>query len=153
MAETAGLSQTEIATRLDISLPKVGNWFQGKNFPKRDAEPLANLFNVPVEFLLYGAVPVDGKETAVALPAPHHAPAAAVASRLRAEAHAELRGVLAAAGDDVSRLGWVVEQLRTQLTLATLHWEPEWQNVYNEWRRKHSARAALQGGESKSGPA
>lgn len=62
IAENRGLSQTQIADQLSVSLSKVGNWFQGKNFPKKDAEPLASLLGESVEFLLYNAVPVKQAE-------------------------------------------------------------------------------------------
>lgn len=53
IAGRARLKQAEVARRLDISPSRVGNWFQGLNYPSgADAARLAKLLNVPVDFLL-----------------------------------------------------------------------------------------------------
>lgn len=54
-AEHLGLSQTEIAERLGLKLPRVSNWFQGRNFPrKRERLELARILGVNLEWLIQG---------------------------------------------------------------------------------------------------
>ena len=55
LASRANLAQIEIAKRLDLPASRVGNWFQGKNFPKpQDQVNLAALLNTSVDFLING---------------------------------------------------------------------------------------------------
>lgn len=50
-----GLSQTEIAERLGLKLPRVSNWFQGRNFPrKRERVELAKVLRTNVDWLIQG---------------------------------------------------------------------------------------------------
>ncbi len=49
------LEQTDIAERLGVSLSRVGNWFQGRNFPRRSERArLAEVLGVTVDFLIHG---------------------------------------------------------------------------------------------------
>lgn len=53
--ETLGLSQAEIAARLGATPQRVGNWFQGRNFPrKRELLELCRLLGTSVEALVHG---------------------------------------------------------------------------------------------------
>lgn len=120
ISEREGKSQAEIARTLGVSLAKVGNWFQGKNFPKRDAEPLARLLGVPVEFLLYGAIPAESTDLAGGSPSYRRQEDAAAngsAAQIRSEIRHHVDQLLAAAGEDLKRLGWIAEQLQSHVTL------------------------------------
>lgn len=119
IAEREGKSQAEIARALGISFAKVGNWFQGKNFPKRDAEPLARLLGVPVEFLLYGAIPAENTEMTGGTSGyrqPENTDPSGSAEQIRAEIRHHVDELLVAAGDDLKRLGWIAEQLQSHVT-------------------------------------
>jgi phage repressor protein C with HTH and peptisase S24 domain len=63
-AEDAGLSQVDIADKIGAKRPRVGNWFQGRNLPKK-AERLAlsKLLGVTVEWLVYGTTENDSFRT------------------------------------------------------------------------------------------
>ncbi|MBI5770812.1 MAG: helix-turn-helix domain-containing protein [Verrucomicrobia bacterium] len=55
-AEEIDLTQAEIASRLGVSPQRVGNWFQGRNFPRqRESLTLAKLLKVEPEWLLQGS--------------------------------------------------------------------------------------------------
>ncbi|MES2697496.1 MAG: XRE family transcriptional regulator [Verrucomicrobiota bacterium] len=54
-ASAKKLEQIDIAEKLGVSLSRVGNWFQGRNFPRRIERPrLANLLDITVEYLIHG---------------------------------------------------------------------------------------------------
>lgn len=54
-AERKGLSQVEIANQMGVKPPRVGNWFQGRNFPRsREKVQLAKLLGVTVDWLIQG---------------------------------------------------------------------------------------------------
>ena len=54
-AERLGLSQTEIASRMGMKLPRVSNWFQGRNYPrKRERVDLARILGVNLSWLIQG---------------------------------------------------------------------------------------------------
>jgi phage repressor protein C with HTH and peptisase S24 domain len=56
LANEKGLEQTDLAERLGVSISRVGNWFHGRNFPRRSERPkLAGLLGVTVEYLVKGA--------------------------------------------------------------------------------------------------
>jgi transcriptional regulator with XRE-family HTH domain len=53
LAERRGLKQIAIARALGVNGSRVGNWFQGLNYPKDDdLQRLAALLRVPPEFLV-----------------------------------------------------------------------------------------------------
>ena len=55
LAKRSGLSQVAIAKKLGLPASRVGNWFQGKNFPKpQDQQRLIQLLNTSVEYLIDG---------------------------------------------------------------------------------------------------
>ena len=54
-AASVGLSQKDIAGKLGVQPPRVGNWFQGRNFPRaRERVELAKLLGVRLEWLIQG---------------------------------------------------------------------------------------------------
>lgn len=60
LAEAKRLEQSDIAERLGASLSRVGNWFQGRNFPRRSERPrLAALLGVTVDYLIKGEAEND----------------------------------------------------------------------------------------------
>lgn len=55
LAEMKRLTQTDIAEKLGVSLSRVSNWFQGRNYPRRADRPkLAQMLGVTLEFLIHG---------------------------------------------------------------------------------------------------
>ena len=55
LANRQGLQQVDIASRLGIKPPRVGNWFQGRNMPRKaERVALARLLGVTVEWLIEG---------------------------------------------------------------------------------------------------
>lgn len=60
LASARKLEQVDIAERLGVSLSRVGNWFQARNFPRRSERPrLAALLGVTVEYLIHGTAEYD----------------------------------------------------------------------------------------------
>lgn len=50
-----GLQQVDIAGRLGVKPPRVGNWFQGRNMPRKaERVELAKLLGVTVDWLIHG---------------------------------------------------------------------------------------------------
>lgn len=109
LAEKKHLTQADIARKLGVAWPRVGNWFQGRNLPTpRYRKPLADLLNVNEEWLIHGleytrevkiedsVVMGDGNTT--------------IAERVSEEILSIVRSSIEAAGDDLSRLGWLKEQ-------------------------------------------
>lgn len=59
-ADAAGLSQVEVAEKLGVSRSRVGNWFQGLNFPKKgERVALAKLLGVTLDWLIEGRTEND----------------------------------------------------------------------------------------------
>lgn len=140
------LTQAAIAQRLGVGASRVGNWFQGLNFPKEDdARRLAELLGVSVEWLLEGAdasveeFPARTGESAPFLerdPTPASTtrapprvilPTGDFSSSLSAsptpeDIKAYLQLVLVAAGRDPQRLGWLLDELRVRLEERRLWW-------------------------------
>lgn len=55
MANRQGLQQVDIAAKLGIKPPRVGNWFQGRNMPRKaERVALAHLLGVTVDWLIDG---------------------------------------------------------------------------------------------------
>jgi phage repressor protein C with HTH and peptisase S24 domain len=55
-----GLTQVDIAERLGVKRPRVGNWFQGLNYPhKAERVALAKLLDVTLEWLMEGKTEND----------------------------------------------------------------------------------------------
>lgn len=60
LADGKGLEQSDISERLGVSLSRVGNWFHGRNFPRRSERPkLAGLLGATVEYLIHGTMESD----------------------------------------------------------------------------------------------
>lgn len=56
LASARRLEQSDISERLGVGLSRVGNWFHGRNFPRRSERMrLAGLLGVTVEYLIHGA--------------------------------------------------------------------------------------------------
>ncbi len=66
LANRQGLQQVDIASRLGVKPPRVGNWFQGRNMPRKaERVALARLLGVTVEWLIegdaeYGQISAEG---------------------------------------------------------------------------------------------
>lgn len=55
LREHATFGQAEVAAALDVSIPTISEWENGKKRPGRDRIiALARLFNVSTDYLLYG---------------------------------------------------------------------------------------------------
>jgi transcriptional regulator with XRE-family HTH domain len=55
LAKRNNLAQIDIARNLKLPPSRIGNWFQGKNFPKpQDQIKLAKLLKTSVEYLIHG---------------------------------------------------------------------------------------------------
>lgn len=55
LSEINGLGQIDIARKLSLPPSRVGNWFQGKYFPKpNERGRLAEMLGVSISFLLHG---------------------------------------------------------------------------------------------------
>ncbi|MDE2106662.1 MAG: helix-turn-helix domain-containing protein [Patescibacteria group bacterium] len=66
-AEKLDLNQAEVAVRLGVSPQRVGNWFQGRNFPsQRQSISLAKLLGISTEWLLQGEGEPDSASVAEA---------------------------------------------------------------------------------------
>lgn len=117
------LRQVRIAQALStpeyrVTPQRVGSWFQGRNFPGPDVEfALAELLGTTRDWL------VEGKETTeTTAPIVMEPPAAtSPAESLRREVRERFERTMTAAGDDLSRLGYINEQLRAHLT-PPAHW-------------------------------
>lgn len=60
LASRRGLQQVDIANRLGVKPPRVGNWFQGRNMPRKaERVALAKLLGVTVEWLIEGTTEAD----------------------------------------------------------------------------------------------
>ncbi|WP_086639749.1 helix-turn-helix domain-containing protein [Acetobacter okinawensis] len=57
LRERATMGQAEVAAVLDVSIPTISEWENGKKRPRRDRViALARLFDVSTDFLLHGTV-------------------------------------------------------------------------------------------------
>ena len=120
LAGRARLKQVDIARTLGVSSQRVGQWFQGRNFPGGDVEhALAEMLGVNRSWLL------EGIET-TELGGPAHEQSAHYGTvpiiQLRKEIRDSIERLLEIAGDDLARLGWIVEQLRSHLRVPD-RWE------------------------------
>lgn len=53
------MGQAEVAAALDVSIPTVSEWENGKKHPRRSRiEALARLFNVSTDYILFGDEPM-----------------------------------------------------------------------------------------------
>ncbi len=138
LAEARNLSQADIGRALGIKWPAVGNWFQGRNLPKRQHRArLAELLGVSVDWLICGEekateVNEEGSvdyglskkvlEAALArtlVVTQGHIPN--IASLEKSIRDAVEHAIAAAAGDP-RRLGWISEQLAQHLSVPA-HWK------------------------------
>lgn len=60
LSNRCGLQQVDIAARLGVKPPRVGNWFQGRNMPRKaERVALARLLGVTVDWLIDGTTEYD----------------------------------------------------------------------------------------------
>lgn len=120
LAGRARLKQVDIARSLGVGSQRVGQWFQGRNFPGGDIElALADLLGVSRSWLIEGIETTDIPGVLREDASPY---GTAPIVKIRREIRESIEALLDIAGDDVARLGWIVEQLRGHLR-APGHWE------------------------------
>lgn len=75
LREDAGMSQADLASRIDVSQSTVGMWESGKNMPKpKTLNALAGLFGVSVDYLIGNSDTAPMQEQDAGNNAPDRAP-------------------------------------------------------------------------------
>jgi transcriptional regulator with XRE-family HTH domain len=116
----------KVAKHLGISTSTVGAWTQGKNFPEVQLQPtLAAFLGEPVEWLIHGIGKTDYPEVTERVESGVQEEPFAYGGPRSPNVEAAIRSyceeLIAQASGDPTRLGWVIEQLRTHLRPPP-HW-------------------------------
>lgn len=121
LAGRTRLKQVDIARALKATPQRVGGWFQGRNFPGGDIEyALADLLGTTRDWLIEGkenTETIDAHGGPLGLPLKPSVIEGELAQRIRIR----VEELIAAAGEDPTRLGWIYEQLQAHLS-PPAHW-------------------------------